>query len=132
MTARPPKLLTAGYEKWTDGAVCANVDPELFFPAAGDNASLYRAKALCATCPVIAECLAYAVANHVEGIWGGTSTRTRSAMRGPRAHQPQPIAHGSEAGARVHRRRGEAACESCKQAELRTRRDRYQRQREAA
>ena len=71
-------------ETWMDDALCAQTDPEAFFPAKGG--STRSAKAICAACPVIDECLAYAL-EHDEryGIWGGTSERERRAIKRERA-----------------------------------------------
>lgn len=65
---------------WDVEALCAQTDPELFFPAPG--ASPVRAKAICAQCPVIAECLAYALPSpSLEGVWGGTTSTERDRLR---------------------------------------------------
>jgi WhiB family redox-sensing transcriptional regulator len=73
---------------WRDGAVCAQTDPELFFPRAGDAAANARAKSVCAGCPVRAECLEAALADpSLEGIWGGTSARDRGALRAGTARE---------------------------------------------
>jgi WhiB family redox-sensing transcriptional regulator len=62
------------------GGVCAQVDPELWFPEKGG--STRAAKALCARCPVRPECLAYALTHDERfGIWGGTSERDRRRMK---------------------------------------------------
>jgi len=70
---------------WWGDAACAGADPALFFPTQGDNCG--EAKAICATCPVTAECLEYAMAmgSAVEGVWGGTSARERRQIRRKRA-----------------------------------------------
>lgn len=61
------------------GAVCAQVDPELFFPEGG---SAKDAKSLCAVCPVRIRCLQYALDhNEIYGVYGGTSPRERRALR---------------------------------------------------
>ena len=67
-------------EKWMESAVCASSDPEEWFPEKGVSA--HKAKRICATCPVIDECLQFAL-DHDEaaGIWGGTSSRERRRMR---------------------------------------------------
>lgn len=67
-------------EPWMDAAVCAQTDPELFFPDGGGNAAL--ARRICSTCPVVENCLQYAVEHNEQGIWGGTSAKTRQRMRG--------------------------------------------------
>lgn len=67
-------------EEWTEQAVCAQIDPDLFFPEKGG--STREAKRMCGLCPVAEDCLRYAL-DHDErfGIWGGHSERERRAMR---------------------------------------------------
>jgi hypothetical protein len=66
--------------QWMTGGVCAQVDPELWFPEKGG--STREAKQLCARCPVRPECLAYALAHDERfGIWGGASERDRRRMK---------------------------------------------------
>ncbi|MEJ2854176.1 MULTISPECIES: WhiB family transcriptional regulator [unclassified Saccharothrix] len=49
---------------------CRTNNPDLWFADA--PAELEQAKAFCTTCPVIAECLAGAIARHEPwGVWGG-------------------------------------------------------------
>ena len=67
-------------EHWREKALCAQVDGDLFFPEKGESAR--PAKSICRRCPVIAECLAFALAtNEREGIWGGLSARERAELR---------------------------------------------------
>lgn len=66
-------------EPWMDGALCAQTDPELWFPEKGGSSQ--SAKQVCAACPVRAECLAYALRHQEVGIWGGTNARTRQRLR---------------------------------------------------
>ena len=61
--------------EWMAEAVCASADPEEWFPVKG--ASAHRAKRICSTCPVIDECLQFALDNNETGIWGGTSHSER-------------------------------------------------------
>jgi len=69
-------LTRPNYQK---DAACREIpNPEIFFPSAGDTESLKAAKALCNICPVISNCLEYALGNNERyGIWGGKSTRER-------------------------------------------------------
>ena len=62
-------------------ALCAETDPELFFPEKGG--SNRAAKRICARCDVQDECLMYAL-EHDEpyGIWGGLSQSERSRLVG--------------------------------------------------
>lgn len=68
------------FEPWMDGAVCAQTDPEMFYPDKGG--STREAKKTCLTCDVRAECLQYAIANNEHfGVWGGVSERERRKMK---------------------------------------------------
>ncbi len=61
---------------WHSGALCAQVDPEIFFPAKGGNTR--APKTVCAACEVRDACLGWALATRQEfGIWGGASTVQR-------------------------------------------------------
>ena len=72
-------------QAWMDRALCAQVDPDLFFPGKGDWAQAFRAKVVCRRCDVREKCLAYAVENQeMHGIWGGTTAEQRKRLRGPR------------------------------------------------
>lgn len=68
---------------WQNDALCAEVDPELFFPEKGG--SNRDGKKICNVCEVKEECLQYALQNDQEhGIWGGTSKNERKRMMGHR------------------------------------------------
>lgn len=65
---------------WSASALCAQVDPALFFPARGHAAP--EARQICMGCPVRAECLADALSrNEPSGVWGGLSVRERNKLR---------------------------------------------------
>lgn len=67
-------------EPWMQEAHCAQVDPEMFFPAPGDQA--WEARAVCAGCPVQTDCLAYALrTGQGDGIWGGLTPGERRGRR---------------------------------------------------
>lgn len=65
---------------WQDFALCAEADPEAFFPEKGG--STRYAKKVCRSCEVRAECLQYAL-DHDErfGVWGGLSERERRKLQ---------------------------------------------------
>ena len=71
---------------WRDRAACrdVHVDPELFYPAAASgtayDAQVASAKAVCARCPVIAECLAEAL-RIPHGSAGGMTEHERRQLR---------------------------------------------------
>jgi WhiB family transcriptional regulator, redox-sensing transcriptional regulator len=67
-------------QEWQEKALCAQTDPEAFFPEKGG--STREAKKICTDCEVKAECLEYALANDERfGIWGGLSERERRRLR---------------------------------------------------
>jgi WhiB family redox-sensing transcriptional regulator len=68
---------------YTHPALCAEIDPEVWFPERGGN-SKYRtpeavhAKQICKVCPAIAECREYALKyTGLYGIWGGLDPSER-------------------------------------------------------
>lgn len=75
---RPP----APDPAWAARGACANhPDPDLWFTEA-DETRQHTAAAICATCPVTAECLGYALSvPHLSGIWGGTTPTMRTRLR---------------------------------------------------
>ncbi len=73
-------LLDEGVLGWQERALCAQTDPEAFFPEKGG--STREAKKVCQNCEVRQECLEYALANDERfGIWGGLSERERRKLR---------------------------------------------------
>lgn len=104
---------------------CATVNPEWFFPLSmeeiaerypghGNPRKLYkrlnidnsiRARVVCGTCPLWAECLDYAVRHRVAGIWAGTSgsqrrdIATHGFQRQPRPEPERSTASGVPKGA---------------------------------
>ncbi|WP_440347948.1 WhiB family transcriptional regulator [Modestobacter versicolor] len=65
---------------WQERALCAETDPEAFFPEKGG--STREAKKICTGCEVRSECLEYALTNDERfGIWGGLSERERRRLR---------------------------------------------------
>lgn len=79
-----PSLIPAeqieGELSWQVDALCAQTDPEAFFPEKGG--STRDAKKVCAACEVKQECLDYALGNDERfGIWGGLSERERRKLK---------------------------------------------------
>jgi WhiB family redox-sensing transcriptional regulator len=65
---------------WQERALCAQTDPEAFFPEKGG--STREAKKVCLGCDVRGECLEYALQNDERfGIWGGLSERERRKLK---------------------------------------------------
>ena len=73
-------LFGAVEQEWQEQALCAQTDPEAFFPEKGG--STREAKRICQGCPVRDECLEFAL-EHDErfGIWGGLSERERRRLK---------------------------------------------------
>jgi WhiB family redox-sensing transcriptional regulator len=74
---------------WRDRAACRSEDPELFFPIGDDGPALVQvaqAKAICARCPVVAECLSFALMAVPEGVAGGLTVEERRGLRSQRHH----------------------------------------------
>ena len=65
---------------WQADSLCAQTDPEAFFPEKGG--STRDAKRICTSCDVRGECLEYALNNDERfGIWGGLSERERRKLK---------------------------------------------------
>ena len=85
MSVLEPFVLVQGQleddeEGWQERALCAQTDPEAFFPEKGG--STREAKRICSGCEVKAECLDYALGHDERfGIWGGLSERERRRLR---------------------------------------------------
>ena len=69
-----------GLLAWQEQALCAQTDPEAFFPEKGG--STREAKRICVGCEVKGECLEYALEQDERfGIWGGLSERERRRLK---------------------------------------------------
>jgi WhiB family redox-sensing transcriptional regulator len=75
-----PSLVRWG---WQQRAACRGMDEAWFFPpdrerAKARSARVARAKAICATCPVMAACRAHALeVGEPFGVWGGLCEEER-------------------------------------------------------
>ncbi len=80
LAAPKVRVVNADTETWRDYALCAQADPEAFFPDKGGSA--LKPKRICASCEVRAQCLEYALANDERhGVWGGLSEHERRPLR---------------------------------------------------
>lgn len=83
---------------WEDDALCAQTDPEAFFPEKGG--STRDAKKICGSCEVRTRCLEYALEHNQQfGIWGGLSERERRKLR-----KAAPITTVPDSAAEARRR----------------------------
>ncbi len=78
--------------EWTSRAACRNADPGMFTPdiqptTLGPTGQRYRIAAqdailICNTCPVVPDCLIYAIHNNeTAGIWGGMPPVERARLK---------------------------------------------------
>lgn len=74
-----------GTRNWRAASACLHADPDLFFPISSAGraaAQIAEAKAICAQCPVIRDCLAFTRENPwLSGIWAGTTAEDRQRAR---------------------------------------------------
>lgn len=70
---------------WRDKAACLGEDTERFFPLGTTGPALDQveaAKAVCRQCPVVTQCLEWALVNNQQdGVWGGLSEDQRRTLR---------------------------------------------------
>ena len=79
--------------------LCAETDPELFFPSETFEGALkikevysneMEAKKICGQCPYQLACFSYAIkAVDLHGIWGGTTAKDRASIRRGRGARVQ-------------------------------------------
>jgi WhiB family redox-sensing transcriptional regulator len=99
--------------QWLDQAACRHHDPELFFPVSAvgpSRAQTEVAKRVCRTCPVLADCLEWALASAIPfGVLGGLSEEERQALRRRADARPSASARATRTasctGARYDNRR---------------------------
>lgn len=105
-------LLEQPGQPWRQQAACRGSDPNVFFPGTGE--STRPAQEICATCPVRAECLAYALKSGEKfGIFGGLSERQRRKLR---RDERKRAACGTDSGYYGHRYRSTDPCPDCLRA----------------
>lgn len=119
---------------WMEQAECRGLT-SLFFTGRGESTN--EAKDVCATCPVRAQCEAFAIeSGELFGVWGGKTERQLRHLRRRRftpryrldtaaperdgngrwLSKAAPIQHGTPTGYGQHRYRNEPACDDCKAA----------------
>lgn len=70
---------------WRLQGACRDVDPELFYPDSRDGGvRIAEAAAVCAGCPVRAQCREWGLQRELHGIWGGLTENDRHAIRSRR------------------------------------------------
>jgi hypothetical protein len=78
---RSTDVTAGGSPDWRNQAACRNSEAELFFPISETSPAcaeqVAQAKAICAGCPVVAQCLQFACATLSHGIAGGMTSQER-------------------------------------------------------
>jgi WhiB family redox-sensing transcriptional regulator len=73
--------------RWAERALCAQADPDAWFPEKGQRGLAQTATRICRHCPVRVQCLDYALsgadtwAGIATGIWGATTPQERDQLR---------------------------------------------------
>ncbi len=112
--------------RWQKDAACLDKETDLWFALDG-TAEQGEALAHCHVCPVLTDCLQYAVANNIrEGVWGGQTESQRAAAR-RRTRRRVPAVCGTRGGFLRHYRNGEKPCRPCRDADNAARRERRRR-----
>lgn len=66
----------------TEQANCLSLDPELFFPVGEMKKEIADSlQRICMNCPIMDQCLEYALHVKVSGYWAGTNEREREKLR---------------------------------------------------
>lgn len=119
-----------GPPAFLDLAACKGADLDLFFPM-GDSPGAYsQARQYCARCPVVSECLQYALDLGSDyGMYGGTTPADRRHIRaGETLAASFGVGHGDKPGTSTGYYREKAAgltpCDDCRNAYNRRARDR--------
>lgn len=75
----PTTPASSDEDQWQELALCAQTDPDAFFPEHGG--SVREAKQICQSCEVKEPCLEAALTNDERfGVWGGLSERERHTL----------------------------------------------------
>jgi WhiB family transcriptional regulator, redox-sensing transcriptional regulator len=109
--SRLPRPVADEWE-WQYQGSCRELPSEMFFHPDGERGPRRRnrentAKAVCASCPVIAACRAHALAvQEPYGIWGGLSEDDRLAILGKET--TPDISHASEVSSSLEKKKSPA------------------------
>lgn len=89
-------LVSEDANYWREQALCAETDPEVFFPKKGASAS--EAKAVCSRCEVTSKCLDWALEHKEDnGVWGGLSRTERMRLSAKKLHKARQQEQSEEA-----------------------------------
>lgn len=109
----------SGRSDWAAQASCRGTYPDTWFST--DPATVKVLLRVCATCPVIDECLRDAIdietsAEYIYGVRGGLTVGQRRAMVAAQNGTTSDPRCGTYAGHRAHKRLGSEPCQPCRDA----------------
>lgn len=84
------QLVDMSAQRWMSSARCRDLDPDLFYATEGRMRSR-ELSAICASCPVIAECLDWAIEQDEFGWWGGLPRSERNNLQAFRQRQKEAL-----------------------------------------
>jgi WhiB family transcriptional regulator, redox-sensing transcriptional regulator len=77
--------MTKNKVAWREQAKCRGENPDYFHPPDGQSWMAIRGLAICETCPVTKQCLAFALsfdqADDMHGVYGATTAKERRHIR---------------------------------------------------
>jgi hypothetical protein len=114
-------------EHWTEEAACKGRDTNLWFPGPEDHDAGYKARLICASCPVAQECRDWA--GDSDGIHGGLSVSQRREGMAPEValEDARRRAQAASEDARARKRAAAAKRRANRTAEQKAAYDAYQR-----
>ncbi|MER7331623.1 MULTISPECIES: WhiB family transcriptional regulator [unclassified Micromonospora] len=83
------RLAPGDDDHWQARGVCKDYDPDLHFPIGTSGPALLQteqAKANCRRCPVVDQCLQWALDSGEAGVWGNTTEDERRAINRRGSH----------------------------------------------
>lgn len=96
MRAREGDQLFAGSNS---GACNGHPDPDMWFRSNQTRADYRKVKDICASCPVVKECLEYALQYYdILGIWGGETQGARRIIAKERGIRQKSMLYGHSSG----------------------------------
>lgn len=93
-----PVLAAPALGEWHRRGLCADEDPDLFFPSHGSPGT--KAREICAACAVREQCLDYALDADQLGIWGGLDQQERRNLKRKRQRRRKAASTQADQGPR--------------------------------
>lgn len=111
---------------WIRFGACRGMPTDIFMPKEdGKTPNYNKARKICSGCPVVQDCLDYALACGKDnvGYWGNTTQRERLDILSGRMRKPKTIIHGTVSGYYSERKGSGTPCAACREAYMKFRND---------